>query len=52
MALSKSVNSNPDVTIVGAGPGGLASAMLMAYSGLDVLILEKAGDVGGRTKNY
>ena len=50
MALSKSVNSNPDVTIVGAGPGGLASAMLMAYSGLDVLILEKAGDVGGRTK--
>jgi len=37
------------VVIVGAGPGGLASAMLLAKAGLDVTILEKRGTVGGRT---
>lgn len=37
------------VIIVGAGPGGLASAMLLAHSGLDVTILERQPYVGGRT---
>lgn len=37
------------VAVVGAGPGGLASAMLLAASGLDVTIFESAGEVGGRT---
>jgi phytoene desaturase len=37
------------VVIVGAGPGGLASAMLLAKAGLEVTIVEKRGVVGGRT---
>ena len=34
-----------DVLIVGAGPGGLASALLLAHSGLKVTILEKSDGV-------
>ena len=37
------------IVIVGAGPGGLASAMLLAKAGLDVTVVEKRGTVGGRT---
>jgi len=37
------------VLIIGAGPGGLASAMLLAKAGLDVTIIEKQPHVGGRT---
>ena len=37
------------VVIVGAGPGGLANAMLLAQAGFDVEVLEKQGHVGGRT---
>ena len=37
------------VVIVGAGPGGLASAMLLAKAGVEVTIVEKRGVVGGRT---
>jgi phytoene desaturase len=37
------------VVIVGAGPGGLASAMLLAKAGVDVTVVEKRGQVGGRT---
>ena len=39
----------PRVIVVGAGPGGLASAMLLAASGCDVTVFEKHGRVGGRT---
>ena len=35
--------------IVGAGPGGLAAAMLLAKSGVKVTIVEKRSEVGGRT---
>ena len=41
--------STGNVVIVGAGPGGLASAMLLAKGGLDVTVIEKRGTVGGRT---
>ncbi len=34
--------------IVGAGPGGLVSGMLLAHRGYEVTLLEKAGTVGGR----
>lgn len=37
------------VIIIGAGPGGLASGMLLARAGLDVTILERRDRVGGRT---
>jgi len=45
-------NNSQKVIIVGSGPGGLASALLLAHSGLDVTVLEKADAVGGRTKLY
>lgn len=38
------------VVVVGAGPGGLAAAMLLARSGLSVTVLEKDDVVGGRTR--
>ncbi|MDE3103882.1 MAG: phytoene desaturase [Acidobacteriota bacterium] len=37
------------VVIIGAGPGGLAAAMLLAKSGVKVTIVEKRNHVGGRT---
>jgi phytoene desaturase len=37
------------VLIVGAGPGGLATAILLAKAGLDVTVLEKQPRAGGRT---
>ncbi len=41
--------SKKHVVIVGAGPGGLASAMLLARSGVRVTVVEKHNRVGGRT---
>ena len=35
--------------IIGAGPGGLAAALLLAKSGVQVTIVEKRSSVGGRT---
>ena len=35
--------------IVGAGPGGLAAAMLLAKSGVSVTVVDKRSEVGGRT---
>jgi phytoene desaturase len=37
------------VVIVGAGPGGLAAAMLLTRAGLQVTVLERSANVGGRT---
>ncbi len=37
------------VLVVGAGPGGLAAAMLLAKAGLRVTVIEKKPHVGGRT---
>ncbi|MGQ9651368.1 MAG: phytoene desaturase family protein [Phycisphaerae bacterium] len=37
------------IVIVGAGPGGLAAAMLLAHAGLEVIIIERQPRVGGRT---
>ncbi len=38
--------------VVGAGPGGLATAMLLARSGVQVTVVEKHGRVGGRTSTF
>ncbi len=37
------------VVVVGAGPGGLASAMQLAHAGCEVTLLERRDRVGGRT---
>src|SRR5512135_2486333 len=37
------------VLIIGAGPGGLGTAMLLAKTGLDVTVIERQPRVGGRT---
>ncbi|MFN3193243.1 MAG: phytoene desaturase family protein [Aureliella sp.] len=44
--------SKRKVVIVGAGPGGLASAMQLARAGADVTVLEKQSWVGGRTATF
>lgn len=36
------------VVVVGAGPGGLASAMLLSHAGFDVTVLDKEEELGGR----
>ncbi|WP_396430411.1 1-hydroxycarotenoid 3,4-desaturase CrtD [Limnohabitans sp.] len=40
--------SEHKVVIVGAGMGGLSSAMLLAHQGLDVTVVEAAGAPGGK----
>ncbi len=46
--------SNPSsesrVAIVGAGPGGLAAAMLLAKDGIPVTVFEQGSAIGGRTR--
>ncbi len=39
----------PSVIVVGAGPGGLAAAMLLAKAGVKVTVIERQHQVGGRT---
>jgi phytoene desaturase len=40
------------VIIVGAGPGGLASAVLLAKAGVRVTVLERLPHLGGRTSTF
>ncbi|TMW73700.1 phytoene desaturase family protein [Alteribacter natronophilus] len=40
------------VAVIGAGPGGLASAMLLAYRGFKVDVYEKQPYIGGRTSRH
>ena len=42
----------PKVAIIGAGPGGLASALLLAKSGVEVTVFERSSAVGGRNKVF
>ena len=39
------------ILIVGAGPGGLAAAMLLAKAGAQVKVVERLDRVGGRTSS-
>lgn len=38
----------PDVVVIGAGPSGLAAAAVAAESGLDVVLLDERGKLGGQ----
>ena len=40
--------SEGTITVVGAGPGGLAAAMLLAHQGAAVRVVERRDRVGGR----
>ncbi|ARI79204.1 phytoene desaturase family protein [Halobacillus mangrovi] len=40
------------IAVVGAGPGGLASAMMLASQGYNVHVFEKQNYVGGRNGHY
>lgn len=39
----------PHIAVIGAGPGGLATAVLLSASGARVTVYEARGTVGGRT---
>lgn len=41
-----------NVIIIGAGPGGLSSAMLLAARGFKVRVIERQTHVGGRTSSF
>jgi cation diffusion facilitator CzcD-associated flavoprotein CzcO len=43
---------NPDAIIIGAGPAGLACAMMMRAAGLNAAVLEKAGTVGSAWRRH
>tara|TARA_B100000683_G_scaffold199507_1_gene192701 strand:+ start:10392 stop:12029 length:1638 start_codon:yes stop_codon:yes gene_type:complete len=45
-------SARPKVAIIGAGPGGLASALLLGKSGVDVTVFERSSSVGGRNKVF
>ena len=40
--------AKPRVVVIGAGPGGLASALQLAHGGAEVTVLEARSQVGGR----
>ncbi len=40
------------ILIIGAGPGGLAAALLLAHAGFQVEVFEQQPYVGGRTKTF
>jgi phytoene desaturase len=43
------MNSTPRIAVIGAGPGGLAAAVLLAARGVDVTVFEAREGIGGRT---
>ncbi len=50
MTVRSKLAKTPRAIVIGAGPGGLASAMMLAAAGVAVTVYEKAEAVGGRTR--
>ena len=48
MPVTQLKNNSRHVVVVGAGPGGLTCAMILAHRGFRVTVVEKGGRVGGR----
>jgi phytoene desaturase len=47
--IASALQRPPKILIIGAGPGGLAAALLLAHAGAEVRVLERLPRVGGRT---
>lgn len=45
------LDENPDVVVVGAGPGGLGAAALLTRSGFRTTLLERGTAVGWKWRN-
>ncbi len=45
------MNATYDAVVVGAGPNGLSAAITLAQDGLSVLLIERAGVVGGSARS-
>jgi len=52
MAAARGSGAPRKVVVVGAGPGGLTAAMVLARAGLDVTVVERQPFVGGRTSTF
>nr|WP_316640849.1 1-hydroxycarotenoid 3,4-desaturase CrtD [uncultured Roseateles sp.] len=50
MSLSTTRLSSPRVVVIGAGVGGLAAAALLAHQGLDVHLIERGPQPGGKLR--
>lgn len=50
LSAGSSNSRRPRVAVVGAGPGGLAAALLLARAGVDTVVFEKDAMVGGRAR--
>ncbi|MEM9877852.1 MAG: phytoene desaturase family protein [Pseudomonadota bacterium] len=46
------MDADKKVVVIGAGPGGLATALLLRAKGADVTVLESQDRVGGRTASF
>ena len=48
--IDRAVPGRADVVVIGAGHNALVAAILLVRAGLDVLVLERAGRLGGATR--